>query len=150
MWTMTYGWSDNLLNAVNGHGNDSNAALNNAWLALVRADFNPTKTMTLDDVDEANFPGYARQHITSWQQANHGQGGFSLSQAPSHVFQPTGDDSPNTIFGHVLLGADSVTVLGGEKYDNPVPLPDELSALTVVAIVGLQPDGNMPSSIISP
>lgn len=150
MWTMTYPWTDNLLNAVNGAGSESAAALDGSMLALAKLDFNPTKTMEIGDFSEANYPGYARQPILTWQPANHGQGGFSLSQGESLVFQPNGDDTTNTIFGHVLIGADSVTVLGAEKYDNPVPLPDPLSALVVVPIVGLLPDGSNPSSIISP
>jgi hypothetical protein len=116
--------------------------LKNAFVGLVNAPFTYDPEGNGSDVlaNEANYPGYAKQSISSWSGPFVGQGGFSLFDGGAHLFQPTGSDTANTIYGQFLVGSDSVTILGVEFYDGPIPLPNAETGFVTTVIVGYGPN----------
>lgn len=150
MWVMTRAWLDNIMNVQAGNGNDTTAIVDGSFEGLLKETHGPTVNNVFADISakEADYQGYARQSIPTVAGPYVGQGGKSLVSNGAHLWQPTGDDTVNTIHGHFLLGADSATLLGIEMFDDPIPLPDALSGFNTTPIVGLDPNQNYGSSLV--
>lgn len=153
MWVPSRVWLNGLLSLTTGDASIALAkTLDGAWLALLNAPL----ALTIDSdsatvkAAEANYQGYARQHITSWTGPFTGQGGFSLVQSPAFNFFATGSDSPNMIYGQALFGSDSATYLGAEMFDAPISLAGPANSLVTVVIIGPGPNAQgYGSSIVT-
>lgn len=150
MWVMTRAYLNNLVSVAGGNGSDSAAVLDGSFEALIKAPYGPTVDSLLTDpaLEEADYEGYARQANAAWTPPFVGQNGKSLTSAEMHVWSPTGDDTVNTIHGHMLIGADSATLLGCEMFDEEIPQVDADSGFPTVPIVGLDPNQNYGSSLV--
>lgn len=152
MWVPTRALLQSL---VLGMGTDTftaTAKLKTGIVALLRADFTPSVDLVYGDVTTtlANYNGYAPQALAAWTTPFVAEGELSLMQQPSITWRPTGSDTVNTIFGHILIGSDSVTLLAAEKFDAPIPLPNASSAFVDVIRFGLDPSGNYALSVVAP
>lgn len=152
MWVYSRAMLDGIATQLSDDTIPTSTTLKNSWLGLLRGtvDYTPDSDDSIVTTNEANYEGYMRQQLTSWGAVFVGEGLLSLRAAPALQFQPTGDDTVNTIFGQFIMGSDSSTLLAVELFDEPIPLPNSLSALVTVVITGLgQPDTGFGSSIVS-
>lgn len=152
MWTLTYP----CLKAILAHAGTSDtvttAPFVGAVVGLLKDHYapGPGSVYTGDvAIHEADFTGYAHQPLALGKVAQ-GQGGYVLSDSTATFqWQPTDAAKSQSIYGQFLLGADSVTLLGVEMFNAPIPLPDANHALTVVVIVGLNAYGGYGNSLVS-
>jgi hypothetical protein len=150
MWVPTR----TLLNAIAKElGNatvGTNGSLKGTFLGLVRETFAPTVDSVLGDFTEANFQGYARssQSVT-WNPVT-AQDGKSLVQGSPVLWEMTGNASPNTIFGHMLIGSDSVTLLAAEVFNDPIPLANIGDGFPDTPLFGFDPNANYGDSLVAP
>lgn len=150
MWVPTRPLLAAMLSAVNGVGADTFAILDGAFSALIKAPYGPTVNSVLTDpsLSEANYQGYARQAISAWNGPYVGQNAKSLTADSALFWSPTGDDTVNTIYGHMLIGSDSTTLLAVEMFDDSIPQVDEDSGFMTTPIFGLDPNANYGSSLV--
>lgn len=130
----------------------TNRTLKNSWLCLLKTalPFNIGDTTAVLAGNEANFEGYHRTQPAIINGPFVGQNNYSLGSGAAILWQPTGSDSPNTIFGQVLIGSDSSTMLAHELFDSPVPLATEENGFVDVPIIGVGPNAaGYGSSIIT-
>lgn len=93
----------------------------------------------LADLTEATYTGYARQAVGAWSGAYVSPSGLILVDGPALFFSPADAVTPNTILGWFMADAlVAGNLLAIEQLDNPVPLPNALTQLTIVARFGMQ------------
>jgi hypothetical protein len=121
-------------------GGDFAGPLYHAYVVLIKETFTPSHSLTLADVVEAEFTGYARVEILTWTAIHTDANGQpSIDSVTSVFFQPT---DPITV-ADVIVGwglVDAATdgnLLATEKFDTPVPMQTSLNGLDLVAHVAL-------------
>jgi len=152
MFSLSRACLNNMLAVSAGATIGSNSiGLDNCRVGLYKQPFGPTVDTTLAELEaiEADYPGYARHAIAAWNGPFIAQNGKTLVADDAIVFQATGDDSTNTIYGQFLIGSDSVTYLGAEPFNTPISLGEAGRALVSTPIVGLPPDQVYGASIVS-
>lgn len=125
------------------------AWLGSASIGLLRAPFAPTPLTALTDLTEANFTGYARQAAGVSSVPFVDPKGIMTLEGPSLLFQPSDTVTTNTIYGLFWTGTPSTTLLGVEMFDNPIPLPNPLTALTIVPRFGIDQNGSYGNALVS-
>lgn len=134
-----------LLNAGMTLLNDDTVAAGNklagSFLGLLKDQISPSIDMDDSVVlnGEADYQGYSRAAVTFTGPFT-GQSGWSLIADSANVFQPSGNDTVNTITGQFLVGSDSTSVLAVELFDAPIPLPNAETALVTTPIIGMGPN----------
>jgi hypothetical protein len=133
---------------ING-GDASVSLLGSCSLGLLRAPFAPTRDSNFAAVTEANFDGYVRRQ-SGLDGPVIGQGGLALGFA-TQLWEPSGSDTPNMIYGHMLCNgsSDSPTLLAVEMFDAPIPLTSPLTFIMDTVLFGLDPAANYGKSSIS-
>lgn len=153
MWTPSRVLLNGVMSLAAGNASITQShTLKGAFLGLLREaiSYTPDSDDSIVTSKEANYQGYARQAISSWSGPFVGQVGFSLEEGGAKLWQPTGDDTTNTIFGQFLIGSDSATILGVEIFDSSIPLPSPSDAFVSVPIFGVGPNtAGYGSSIVS-
>jgi len=151
MWIPTRGWMNAMLSQIFQGSTPVGYIVANGFVGLVKAPFAPSVDSVLSDFPEADYSGYARQPAAGgWVGPFIGEGNFSLVQLPSMLFQPNDTITFNVIYGAMLIGNDSVTLLGGEVFDAPIPLNSVLNQLTIIPRFGLSPLSNYGMSVVAP
>jgi len=124
--------------------------LSGSFVVLIAAPFTPGPTLTLGDLSEATFQGYARGHDTAGWNNGVAEGGKRVAYSPLFPFQAVGSDSPNVIYGDAIVGSDSVTLLAAELFDTPRPMQAPPDTLLLTVVFGFDPAGNYGQGILSP
>lgn len=150
MWVPSRTFLNSIARGVGTDTLGTVGGLKGSWLGLVREAFTPTVDTVLGDLVEANFQGYARSHQTAnWSQVV-AQDGKSLEQGLPVLWAMTGDDSPNTIFGHFLVGNDSITLLASEVFNAEIPLANTGDGFPDTPLFGFDPSANYGDSLVAP
>lgn len=139
---------DALIDHGSGHGTDTPHYLGDGSIGLFAEPFNPGVNARLQDLPEANYPGYARQAITGIHGPIHDAAGRSAINLGAYAWAPSGDDSANTIYGWFSTGTDSTTLLAYEAFAQPVPLPFAFSLLQTVIEIGLTPGSDFGAGVV--
>lgn len=123
MWTPTDTLLDSALKLLNDDTVPSNTLLAGSFLAFLKAPHDFSFSSVYGDVSAklATSLGYPPLALTFTGPFT-GQGGKDLLSGGGHVITMGGSDTGATIYGHVILGDDSVTLLAGEIFDTPVAL----------------------------
>jgi len=123
--------------------------LGGASVGLYQTQITPTDQTVLADLTEANYDGYARKVSHTWSPTFVDPNGLYSKQAQTLVFQPTGDDTMNTIYGLFVTGDDSTALLAVEPFDSPIPLTGTLSNITITLRVGADATGKWGFSVVA-
>lgn len=124
-------------------GTDS-TLLGGGHMGLIKAPFSSSDSITMGDITEANYEGYSRVAYGNPSVPFVSNDGNVYVQGLTCVFQPTGDDSPNTIYGvFVVSGHDTATIQLTDGLDQPVPLATTANSLTIIPRFGLKPTNGL-------
>jgi len=130
-------------------GTDS-TLLGNGSIGLIREPFSSSDSITMADITEANYEGYARQGYGNPSVAFTGADGNEYVQGLTKMFVPTGSDSPNTIYGvFITNGDDSSTIQVTDAFDAPVPLASPANQITITPRFGINPTNGLGFNVIS-
>jgi hypothetical protein len=66
------------------------------------------------------------------------------------VFSPSDTITPNTIYGAFWIGGDSITLMGVEMFDAPIPLSNPLQNLTYIPRFGMLQNGPNGFGVVVP
>jgi len=151
MFVLTRAALDCMLDRFAGIGGTDSIGLDSVSLGLFKQPLGPTVDSTLAELEaiEADFPGYARIPLGAWTGPFTAQNGKTLVADGAIVFEATGDDSTNTIYGQFLVGSDSLTLIGAEPFNSPISLGEAGRALVVTPMVGLPSEQVYGASIVS-
>jgi hypothetical protein len=130
MWIPTRLLLDAALKWLNADTVGTPHYLANSFLVLLQAPPAGDFDLTWGDVsiNECNYNGYARHQITQFGGPVVGQNGSALLMNGGVLFTCEGSDTVNTVAAQALLASDSVTLLGTEVFDVPIPMAS-LSAM---------------------
>lgn len=107
--------------------------LNDALVRLYAAsiDISDTTTLATLNADSATYQGYGDGTIT-WNTPSVNEDGLVEVIGTMAIFRPTGDDSPNNIWGLYVIGADTMApLLLGEFNEPPIPMVDASSLIQI-------------------
>lgn len=99
--------------------------LTGALLGLITNAVSWGKGTVVADLVEPIYTGYARVAIT-WSAVFQAPDGTYRKASQLVVFQPADAAHPQNITGYFIVAVDGTTLLGGENYASPIPLPDSL------------------------
>lgn len=102
-----------------------------AKAGLFTAPVTPSKTLTIADLTEATYPGYARQLLAMGAPFRDPVNGISALSDALAWFQ-TGTPVPVIIYGTFYAYAATPLLLGVEVFQTPIPLNDLLDSFTTV------------------
>jgi hypothetical protein len=140
MWQPTRVLLDGFLALSKGDATiATNRTLSNCWLGLLKDLVAPVlgSDTSLIAGHEATYSGYARVQPAIVNGPFVGENSFSLISGNATLFQPSDTITPNTIYGHFLLGDDSTTLLAVELFDSPIPLSGPETGFVDAPIIGL-------------
>ena len=106
---------------------------------LYQNDIAPSPSTLLADFVEATFDGYAAPVVTpaSWPIFLQG-----ISQAvavgPAQVFSPTGNVTPNVIYGYYVTDNTGARLLWAERFAEPKVMNGVTTGFTLVPAIGGQ------------
>jgi hypothetical protein len=130
-------------------GGDS-TQLGNGSIGLVKSPFSPDPALTLADLDEADYSGYARQGIGHPTIPFTSTDGLEYVEGTTCRFMPSDTTTPNTIYGMFLTtGSGTTTLWASDAFDNPIFLTGPSRQVTITPRVGLNPAGNFGLNVIS-
>jgi hypothetical protein len=139
-WTPTRVLLDSALHLLNSDTVPVGKKLKNCWLALLKqpppASFDASWGSV--SINECDFDGYERVQITTWSSPARGQDGGELVINSAEVFECADTTTTNTVYGQALLGADSVTLLATEAFDNPISMAQIGQSLVTVPVFGFK------------
>jgi hypothetical protein len=142
--------SDSLLNEIAALVGASSLGLGNASVALITAPFVMTPgQFNFNGLTEANFDGYARQAAAFAGTPFIDENGIYTIQGGAKVFQPSDTITSNTVYGYVLTGSSSSTVMGGEVFNAPIPLTGPTTALTIIPRFGVPVTGALGFAVVA-
>jgi len=99
---------------------------------LAQGAFDPTNTSDPADFTIADYDGYADVTVAVWEAPHlHPDGTAETVPTALATFVPTGNTTPNTITGYWMEAADG-SYLGGEKFDNPIPMVETTDRINLV------------------
>ena len=112
-----------------------------AFVGLYTAGPTPTRQSLLTNFTEATFTGYSRQAV-NWTGPINEPDGSASQLGSSSVFALSATTTLNTVAGALLIGNDSVTLLGAESFSAPIPLVNVGDGFGDAAKInaGYQPD----------
>lgn len=106
---------------------------------LVKAAFAPSPTLDPASVTVADFDGYADKTVTSWGTVHlDGTNQATFISTSALDWTPTGDLTPNTIYGYLLFDSNNVLVQS-ELLPAPVLLQGTLTTLQLVIQLAIAP-----------
>jgi len=91
--------------------------------------------LTLADLTEADYTGYARQSIT-WTTPYEGSDETANMISGAHVFRPTDSATPNTVIGAFIVDDDTNLVAFG-GFDTTIPMQSDQDQATLLAQIVL-------------
>lgn len=141
------------LNACVLNSAASDSILMEGHVGLLKANISPEPTLTLGNVtpSEANFSGYARGILDFGSDVNFvDANGIYGQQSADLVFSPSDTITPNTIYGAFWIGGDSITLMGVEMFDAPIPLSNPLQNLTYIPRFGMLQNGPNGFGVVVP
>lgn len=147
MWVPTAAFLEALVEIQ--AGGSVSAPLANSSIGLVRQPIAPTVNTVMANLTEANYTGYQRQASGLDTVPFVGPGGLFMSEGTRLRFMPSDTVTANTIYAAFVTGHDSTVLFGVEVFDNPIPLPGPLSAVTIVPRNGFDPAANFGMSLVS-
>jgi hypothetical protein len=110
----------------------------NLELLLISEPFTPSLGMSLADVVEANFQGYARQFVTGNSIIQLTQDGVLCFQADVNLFVCTGGSISNLIYGWGLFDPNQFWLSCVELFDAPKPIGPGLPPLSLLIQMGAE------------
>lgn len=130
-------------------GSDS-TQLGSGSIGLIAAPFVPTPSLTLAEITEASYTGYARQGIGNPTVTFTGADGNEYVEGNTVRFQPTGSSSVNNIYGSFTTpGSSTTTMITAELFPAPIPLAGPSNQITITPRYGLNPLTGMGNNIVS-
>lgn len=149
MWIMNNNMADALALSVGSDSINPKASLKGSFLALIDQPFNPQPSDSFDTYHEASFNGYARGNESPAWSPFTGQGGMALIAGQTILFELGSSTAPATLYGHCLLGSDSVTLLAAEVFNPPISLANPGDGFLDTPIFGFAPKAGYGTSAIS-
>lgn len=90
-------------------------------LALIKADFSPSPTLTYADLEIADFDGYETAINIAFTDPFIDGSGVATAVGGVKIFEADGDTTPNTIFGWMLfLPGIAPKLVAVCRYENPI------------------------------
>lgn len=99
-------------------------------LQLYQNDVTPDANSTVDQFEEATFPGYAQVQLTMSAVSLNSEN-IPVSQSNLCHFQPTDDTLANTIYGIYITDSDGALIVA-ERFDTPITLDGPSKAINGV------------------
>jgi len=107
--------------------------LNGMVLHLYQNDTPTDQFNTIDDFEEATFPGYAAVDLTEWTDAYLNPDALGETDYPAVVFTCTSAILPNDIYGYYVTDAGNETVYFWERNAAaPITIDDDGKTYTVI------------------
>ena len=142
--------SDSLLSEIASLVGSSSLGLGNSSIALITAPFVMTPGQTnFTGLTEANYDGYARKACAFGGTPFIDENGIFTLQGAASVFQPSDTITSNSVYGYVLTGTSTTTVMAGEVFNSPVPLTGPTTALTIVPRFGVPVAGALGFGVVA-
>lgn len=112
-----------------GSGNSTVTLLGSSSVSLYQNDLQPNPASVLGDYTIATFTGYGGAATTTFGPAfNRAVGGVG-TDGGGIQWTATGDTTTNTIYGYLLQSGWGL--VGGERFENPVPVTKAGDAVLV-------------------
>lgn len=124
--------------------------LGGQWIGLyqtIGAPLGPNLTMA--DLGECDFPGYARQHLGAWHGPYVDQANQVISDAPSMYFACSDTTTPNSVIGAFYGSASAAGTLKlVDPFPTPIGMASTADAFTYVPRVALDPAANYGGGVV--
>ena len=128
----------------------STIGLGNGSIGLITAAFVPGQVATTASITEANYQGYARQALGTPSVTFTGADGTEYIEFNSLRFQPTGNASPNLVYGlFYTYGNSTVNIAQSDAFTPPKSMATTSNQITITPRCGLAPSGNYGLNSVS-
>lgn len=119
-----------------------------AKIGLIKAAIAPTRDTLLAQLTPADYDGYALGAAVTWSAVFDDLGDLISVRTASTHYQPSGDTTPNTIYGAYLVDGAETNLLGVEIFPLPIGLQSADDGFDYAMTLSLQHSVNWGNGVI--